>query len=211
MKAFAYLRTSSPTNAGVDKDSDKRQAAAIEAYAAAHGIEIVGQYYDIQSGADPILERAGMMAMLTAIAGNGVRTVLVESPDRFARDLMVQMVGHDHLKSLGVELVPTTAPDYFVGDTPTAVLIRQILGAISQWEKASLTAKLRAARDRKKLAGGHGDGRTPAPGPARSRAKELRARGWALRKIAADLAEQGFLSPSGKPYLAQSIKAMLHD
>jgi len=29
------------------------------------------------------------MAMLDRIAGNGVRTIIVESPDRFARDLAV--------------------------------------------------------------------------------------------------------------------------
>jgi hypothetical protein len=32
-KAVAYLRTSSRTNVGADKNSDKRQRAAIEAYA----------------------------------------------------------------------------------------------------------------------------------------------------------------------------------
>jgi len=29
------------------------------------------------------------------IAGNGVRIIIVESPDRFARDLAVQLAGHD--------------------------------------------------------------------------------------------------------------------
>jgi DNA invertase Pin-like site-specific DNA recombinase len=38
-KAVAYLRTSSRTN--VDKDSDKRQFAAIEAYAKAAALQIV--------------------------------------------------------------------------------------------------------------------------------------------------------------------------
>ena len=61
------------------------------------------------------------------IAGNGVRVVLVESPDRFARDLAVQLTGHDYLRSLGVELVPTSAPDFFTTDTPTAVLVRYVL------------------------------------------------------------------------------------
>jgi DNA invertase Pin-like site-specific DNA recombinase len=208
-KAFAYLRTSSATNAGADKDSDKRQVAAIEAYAKAHGIEIVGSYYDVQSGADPILERAGFRDMLTAIVGNGVRTILVESPDRFARDLMVQMVGHDHLRSLGVELVPTTAPDYFTGDTPTAVLIRQILGAVAQFEKASSVARMLAARKRTKAKRGYCEGRHQAPLEARERAKELRAQGVPLRKISADLAARGFLAPSGKPYLPGSIVSML--
>ena len=43
------------------------------------------------SGADPATERPGFKAMLDRIAGNGVRVILVESPDRFARDLAVQL------------------------------------------------------------------------------------------------------------------------
>ena len=77
------------------------------------------------------------MAMLDRIAGNGVHTIIVESPDRFARDLAVQLAGHDHLRKLGVTLTPATAPDFFTEDTPTAVLVRQVLGAIAQFEKAT--------------------------------------------------------------------------
>jgi DNA invertase Pin-like site-specific DNA recombinase len=65
--------------------------------------------------------------MLDRIAGNGVRTIIVESPDRFARDLAVQLAGHDHLRKLGVTLIPATAPDFFTEETPTAVLVRQVL------------------------------------------------------------------------------------
>jgi DNA invertase Pin-like site-specific DNA recombinase len=91
--------------------------------------------------------------MLDRIAGNGVRTIIVESPDRFARDLTVQLTGHDFLKNLGISLIPATPPDFFTEDTPTAVLVRQALGAIGQFEKSSLVAKLKAARDRKIAAG----------------------------------------------------------
>jgi hypothetical protein len=31
---------------------------------------------------------------------------------------------------MGVTLIPVTAPDHFAEDTPTAVLVRQVLGAI---------------------------------------------------------------------------------
>jgi hypothetical protein len=48
--------------------------------------------------------------MLDRLAANGVRTILVESPDRFARDLTVQLIGHDF--PLGVDLIPTTSPDF---------------------------------------------------------------------------------------------------
>ena len=44
--AVAYLRTSSAANVGADKDSDKRQRAAIEAFAKRAGFTIVGEYYD---------------------------------------------------------------------------------------------------------------------------------------------------------------------
>src|SRR5215813_5728847 len=44
--ALAYLRTSSSVNVGADKDSDKRQRAAIEAFAKRAGYELVGEYYD---------------------------------------------------------------------------------------------------------------------------------------------------------------------
>jgi len=99
-KAVAYLRTSSKANVGADKDSDKRQRGAIEAYAKSAGFDIVAEFYDqAVSGADPITDRPGFAEMLTALLANGARTILVESPDRFARDLMVQLAGHDMLKA----------------------------------------------------------------------------------------------------------------
>jgi hypothetical protein len=74
-----------------------------------------------------------------------VRTILIESPDRFALDLAVQLAGHDHLKRLGVALVPTSAPDHFTEDTPTAILVRQVLGAIAQFDKDTTVPALAAA------------------------------------------------------------------
>jgi DNA invertase Pin-like site-specific DNA recombinase len=100
-------------------------------------------------GADPVTEHPGFKAMLERIAGNGVRTVLVEDPGRFARDLIAQLTGHDYLKKLGVSLIAVNAPDHFLEDTPTAVRIRQVLGAVAQFEKSNLV-KLKGARDRKK-------------------------------------------------------------
>jgi DNA invertase Pin-like site-specific DNA recombinase len=53
---------------------------------------IVDWFYDkAVLGADVITDRPGFVAMLDRIAGNGVRTIIVESPDRFARDLAVQL------------------------------------------------------------------------------------------------------------------------
>jgi hypothetical protein len=54
------------------------------------------------------------------------------------------------LRDLGYDLIAADSPNSFLEDTPTANLIRQILGAVSQFEKASLVAKLKGARDRKR-------------------------------------------------------------
>jgi hypothetical protein len=43
---------------------------------------------------------------------------------------------------------------HFVEDTPTAVLVRQVLGAVAEFEKTTLVAKLAAARRRKRIATG---------------------------------------------------------
>jgi DNA invertase Pin-like site-specific DNA recombinase len=40
------LQTSSAANVGVDKDSDKRQRAAIQSFAKRSGFEIVDEYHD---------------------------------------------------------------------------------------------------------------------------------------------------------------------
>jgi DNA invertase Pin-like site-specific DNA recombinase len=212
-KAIAYLRTSSASNVGADKDSDKRQRAAIEAFAKARGFELDGEFYDPGvSGADPITERKGFKAMLERITSNGVRCILIESPDRFARDLAVQLAGHDFLKGLGVALIPATAPDYFTEDTPTARLVRQVLGAISEFEKATLVAKLKAARDRKTALTGERCGGQASHKERRPEvvalAKRLR-RNRSLREISAELAKRGHVNDAGRPFAAMSIANML--
>src|ERR1700720_4663955 len=90
-QAVAYLRTSSATNVGPEKDSERRQRDAIEAFAKRGGFTLVGEFSDPGvSGADPIIERPGFAKLLDRIEGNGVRIVIVEDASRFARDLMTQ-------------------------------------------------------------------------------------------------------------------------
>src|SRR3982074_3580053 len=87
--AVAYMRTSSATNVGADKDSEKRQRAAIEAYAARARMSVVDWFYDTAvSGADPSDTRPGFSKLLDRIESNGVRVVLIEDATRFARDLV---------------------------------------------------------------------------------------------------------------------------
>ena len=44
VEAVAYTRTSSAANVGADKDSDKRQRAAIEGYAKRAGFALVAEF-----------------------------------------------------------------------------------------------------------------------------------------------------------------------
>jgi DNA invertase Pin-like site-specific DNA recombinase len=91
------------------------------------------------------------------------------------------------------------------------VLIRQVLGAVSQFQKADLVAKLKGARDRKRATDKNWrEGRKPAPPEAIALARRLHRKGdLSLREISARLADKGFLAPSGQPYGAQSVKVML--
>jgi DNA invertase Pin-like site-specific DNA recombinase len=218
-KAVAYLRTSSKANVGADKDSDKRQRAAIEAYARTAGYEIMDTFYDAAvSGADPVSERSGFAEMLERLMSHGARTIIIESPDRFARDLMIQLAGHDMLKAKGISLVAASAPTHFVEDTPTAILVRQVLGAIAEFEKTTLVAKLAAARRRKRMATGKKvEGRkglaetNPEAVALAKRLARRKPKGGklSLRAVSAELAAQGFLNERGRPFNPKSVAVML--
>jgi DNA invertase Pin-like site-specific DNA recombinase len=221
IKAVAYLRTSSAANVGADKDSEKRQRQAVEAFAKAAGYEIVDTYYDeAVSGADHVAARPGFAAMLERIAGNGVRTIIVETANRFARDLMVQEVGYAMLKGQGVELIAADKPDAFLDDTPTAKLIRQVLGAVSEFEKSMIVSKLKGARDRKrKETGKKVEGRksySEINAGMVALAKKLHrypvnGKRRSLREIAGELAAAGYITGAGKPYAAAAIAKMIEN
>lgn len=215
VSAVAYYRTSSAANVGSDKDSRRRQAEAVEAYAKGRH-EIVQSFYDAAvSGADPVDTRAGFADLLSYCEVHKVGVVLVENASRFARDLAVQLAGHALMRGRGIELVPADAPSYFVDPSPTAEMVRQILGAVSQFEKAGLVAKLRHAREARRAAVGRCEGRKPVPAAAVAEARRLArkspktGRRRSLRKIAAELAALGHVGPAGAPYHAGSVRRML--
>ena len=161
IQAVAYLRTSvrrpmsAPTRTATSASARRSRPTPRQA-----GIEIVETYYDeAVCGADTIETRPGFSAMLERLLSNGVRTIVVETANRFARDLIVQETGYAMLKERGIELIAADKPDAFLDDTPTATLIRQILGAVSQFEKAMLVVE--AARRPRAQAGDRRQGRGP--------------------------------------------------
>nr|WP_155810851.1 recombinase family protein [Phyllobacterium sp. UNC302MFCol5.2] len=221
VKVVAYLRTSSSANVGQDKDSEKRQRDAIDAYAQAAGCKIVNSYYDTAiSGADPVTARPGFSIMLERLMSNGVRTILVENASRFARDLIVQETGYAMLKARGIELIAADSPDSFVSDTPTATLIRQVLGAVSEFEKAMLVEKLRGARERKRRETGRKVGGRKNYAEVEGGAKMIalakrlhrypvNGRRRTLADIADALAEAGYLSSAGTRFTGTAVSRML--
>jgi DNA invertase Pin-like site-specific DNA recombinase len=219
--AVAYLRTSSAANVGSDKDSERRQREAVEAFARSAGYRIVETYHDAAvSGGDPVTSRPGFSAMLERLLSNGVRTILVETASRFARDLIVQETGYELLKARGIELVAVDSPDSFVADTPTANLIRQVLGAVSEFEKAMLVEKLKGARERKrretgKKVGGRQNYAELDGGPEMiALARKLHrypvnGRKRTLAEVSKALADAGYLSSAGTPFTPSSVSRML--
>ena len=218
-KAVSYFRTSSAANVGEDKDSLKRQRAAVEEYAAANGIEIVQSYFDAAvSGADHIQDRKGFAEMLDRIEANGVRTVLVEHQDRFARDMEPAVLGLMLMKARGVTVLDGRGNNLTSPEDPMQQAMIQIGFVFSQLEKTRLVSKLRGARDRKSEAlGKRVEGRKgyAVMNPDMvSAARKLRRKNpksgkrRSLRKIADELLTLGY-SHNGKPYNPKCIQSMV--
>ncbi len=217
--AFAYLRTSAAADLEADKDSDRRQREAIQVFAKRAGYELAGEYYDAAVwGADPLEARQGFAAMLQAIASNGVRTIIVETANRFARDLMVQETVFAKLRELGIELIAADSPNAFLEDGPTSKLIRQVLAVAAELDKAMTVAKLRGARERKRRELGKCEGRK-SHAEARPevvleakrlrRASPLNGKRRSFRKISQELAAMGHVSSRGTPFSASAVQAMV--
>jgi DNA invertase Pin-like site-specific DNA recombinase len=216
--AVAYLRTSSAAN--VAGDSSQRQREAIAAYAAHAGLSVTREFYDAAvSGADPLDQREGFTALLAWCEEAGVRTIIVENASRFARDLIVQETGHAMLCRAGFALVAADDPDAVTADTPTARMVRQILGAVAEFEKASLVAKLKGARDRASAAAGHRiEGRKgyaeTAPEIVREARRLVRknpktGKARSLRQIAEELHALGHATAAGKPFSPSQVQRLL--
>lgn len=220
-QAVAYLRTSAAANVGEDKDSPQRQLEAITRYAKREGIAVVQPpFYDaIVSGADPIEERPGFAALLAYLAEHpDARTILVEDAKRFARDLMTQEIGFERLRQLGIALVAVDHPESFLSNEPTAVLVRQVLGAISQFDKTTIVLKLRAARERKRAQTGKCEGRKSiaetSPATVELARKLYRrnsstGKRRSMREIAEELAKAGHRNGRGNVYQVTAVRRMV--
>jgi DNA invertase Pin-like site-specific DNA recombinase len=217
-KAFAYLRVSGLGQ--VDGDGFPRQRHAIARYARANRITLVDEFMEEGvSGCTDWDAREGLAALLDRLDANGVRLVLVERADRVARDLMVSEVLLNQFRERGVAVVECEGgQELTVADQePTRILIRQVLAAVSQFERSCLVRKLRAARDRKRpehrrcegpLGFGAGPAK-PAEAATVARMRALKAERVSLSMIAATLNAEGLPTRQGRKWSKQSVAHVL--
>jgi DNA invertase Pin-like site-specific DNA recombinase len=212
-KAFAYLRVSGKDQ--LNGDGFERQLSTIQKYAKDNGFKVVETFEERGvSGTTEGFDRPAWVAMIAKLMSNGNETVLVERLDRIGRDLMVQEHIIADLRKRGITLISTHEPDLCVDD-PTRKLLRQIMGAIAEYDKSMVVLKLRGARQRQKARGERCEGAKPfgfRPGESGilDRIKRARSAGASMAAIAKELNESGASKPRhGAQWHASTIRSVL--
>jgi DNA invertase Pin-like site-specific DNA recombinase len=115
----------------------------------------------------------------------------------------------------GLTLVSVSEPDLMAND-PTRILLRQMLGAVAQYDKTQIVMKLRVARERKRLQNGRCEGRKPfgtRPGEVEllERMRGMRRAGMSFDRIAATLNAEGVVTrTSGKRWRGGAVNQILN-
>lgn len=149
-RVFAYLRVSGATQ--IDGGGFERQANTVKAFCDSKGFIVARTFKEQQSGADEYLDRKVMADMVDLCSqhGHGVCIIVVENATRIARDIMIQELFLRDCLRKKIQVFSAEGGEELTNPSndPTRTLIRQILGALSQWEKATITKRLQAGRRR---------------------------------------------------------------
>jgi DNA invertase Pin-like site-specific DNA recombinase len=221
VKAFSYLRVSS--RGQIDGDGFERQRDKIQKWAETNGASIQREFREEGiSGANELADRPAMIELLGAIAANGVRTVIVERADRFARDLVASELLLREFTRLGVRVFEAEGGnDLSAGDdsNPTGKLVRQILAAVAEFDKTSIVLKLKAARTRVRHETGRCEGRKPfgeREGETETlalirslRRKPKGGKRMSFAEIAENLNRNGIATRTGKPWHAEVVRRIV--
>lgn len=229
MRLVGYLRVSTDQQ----ETGPDVQRAGIERWLCAHREHSVAAWLtdeDVSGSRD--LEHRPALGQAFAMVGHGEADGLVVFKlDRLARDLIVQEQLLAELWRIGprVEVFSCSPAEssYAVRDDPgdpSRKMIRQILGAVSEYERAMIRLRMMAGAARKRESGGYAGGRPPfgyravdgALMPVAeeqetvARIKQLRRQKKALRTIADTLNGEGSCRPGGGPWRSESVRRVLN-
>lgn len=223
MRAYWYIRVSGKGQ--VDGDGPDRQREAIKVFCEQHGLVFAGEFFEAGvSGTKEGMDRPQFAEMIETVDARNqqgltpIRVIVVERMDRLARDLMVSEMLLRECRTRGIKVYSVDQGQLIdmatdAGD-PTRKLIRQILGALAEWEKSALVKKLHSARQRVKAQTGRCEGIKPYgtfPGEIHTLRvmKTLRASHLTFDRIAIMLNEQGLYTRSKKPWTRAAVFSVL--
>ena len=228
MKVAAYLRVSTDRQAEEGLGLEV-QEQAIRRWARQHGHRVVLWARDEGvSGSNGLDMREGLADALQALKDHQAEGLVVYRLDRLARDLVLQEQLLADVRRMHAEVFSTsTAEASYLGDDPddpSRKLIRQVLGAVNEYERAMIALRLRSGRRRKAENGGYAYGSPPygwrAVGrelvedareqTALRRMRELRADGKSYRDIATVLHDEGHSPKRGNIWHPMTIRQVLN-
>jgi DNA invertase Pin-like site-specific DNA recombinase len=159
--AIGYLRVSTTEQVkgfGLDV-----QEKAIRDFCKAEGMRLVGVFRDEgQSGSNGLECRVGLAEALATLKDHKGAQLVVYRLDRLARDLILQETLVERLRNEGTPVRSASEPDLDTDtDDPTKTLIRQIVGAVSQYERTVIRGRMAAGKAAKRAAGGYVGGTVP--------------------------------------------------
>jgi DNA invertase Pin-like site-specific DNA recombinase len=154
------------------------------------------------SGGAPLADCPGLMTALEDLGVHGAGLLVVAKRDRLARDVMKAAMVEARAEALGARV--TSAAGEGDGTDPSAKLMRQIIDAFAEYERALIKARTTAALAAKKLKGERVGGipygfAVDADGhlisnederKAIALARELSSQGMSLRAICAAFKEE---------------------
>lgn len=219
MKAYWYIRVSGKSQ--IEGDGPDRQRERIKEFADKHGLEFAGEYFEAGvSGTKEGMDRPKFAELIETHDAyeKPIKIIIVERLDRLARDLMISEMILSECRKRKIKVFAVDqgalidmATD---GDDPTRILIRQLLGALAQWEKSMLVKKLATARarirkEKGKCEGIAAYGEKPGEIHILTMMKNLRESGMRMDIIATMLNEQHLFNRSGDPWNRKSVFSVL--
>lgn len=160
-----YARVS--TVGQVDGGGIEIQIAACRRWCAERGRRVVGVFTDegVSGKLELFEDRRQWFAAVDMLRRGRAAELVIYRLDRLARDLVLQEQLLLEVRKAGAALCSTSDAEQALllddDRDPSRAMVRQILGAVAQYEAAVIAGRMAAGRERKRAAGGYAGGRPP--------------------------------------------------